>query len=157
MDFDAVDTILNETGREPEATITILQKLQEHFGYLPPEALEHICEHSEISPTQIYGVATFYTQFRMEPVGDHVIRICHGTACHVAGAGMVTEAICSELNIEEGGTTEDRFFTLETVACLGCCALAPVMTIDEQTFGRLTRQSVVKILKAFRQSTMEKS
>ena len=147
MDQSAIDQILSQTGDGPEATIPILQRLQAHFGYLPPEALEYVCEHSRITPTQIYGVATFYTQFRMEPAGRHIIRVCHGTACHVAGAEAITETICSELGIEQGGTTDDRLFSLETVACLGCCALAPVMTIDDVTYGRLKRQSVGKILK----------
>jgi len=149
MAHSVVERILAETGREPGAAIAILQKLQEHFGYLPLDELEYVCQRSDISPTQLYGIATFYTQFRLAPVGEHIIRVCHGTACHVADAEGITEAICSELDIEEGDTSEDGLFTLETVACLGCCALAPVMTIDEKTYGRLTRRSVVKILREY--------
>ena len=146
MDCSVVDKIIAETGTKPEANIAILQKLQAHFGYLPPEALEYICEHTQITPAQIYGVATFYTRFRLEPAGKHIICMCHGTACHVAGATGVTEAVCEELGIKEGGTTRDGLFTLETVACLGCCALAPVMTIDDRTYGRLTRRSATNAL-----------
>jgi NADH:ubiquinone oxidoreductase subunit E len=147
MDFSVVDSIIEETGRRPEANIAILQKLQAHFGYLSPEALEYICEHTEITPAQIYGAATFYAQFRLEPVGKHIICVCHGTACHVAGARSVSEAVCGELGIQEGGTTKDRMFTLENVACVGCCALAPVMTIDNKAYGRLTRRAVAKALR----------
>jgi len=158
MNYAAVEKILAETGREPGATIAILQRLQAHFGYLPQQALEYVCQHTGITPTQIYGVATFYAQFRLQPAGQHVIRVCHGTACHVAGSEAITEAIADELGIQEGGTSEDGMFTLEAVACLGCCALAPVMTIDGNTYGRLTRRSAVRILRRYsRQAAIERA
>jgi len=98
----------------------------------------------------MYGVATFYAQFRLKPVGKIVVKVCHGTACHVQGADAISTAIKDALGVEDGGTTPDRLFTLETVACLGCCSLAPVMMIGEETFGKLTGSSAVKIIKEIR-------
>ncbi len=99
--------------------------------------------------SQVYGVATFYTQFRLKPVGKHLMRVCHGTACHVSGAVKISQALEDELKVGDGETTEDGKFTLETVACLGCCSLAPVMMIDSETYGRLTPDSARKAAKDF--------
>jgi NADH-quinone oxidoreductase subunit E len=95
----------------------------------------------------MYGVATFYAQFRLEPVGKHIIKVCHGTACHVQNVAAITDALKEALNVDDGGTTDDRLFTLETVACLGCCSLAPVMMIGVNTYGKLTKAEAVKIIK----------
>ena len=151
MDIIAeVDDILTRHGAGPENTIGILQDIQTHFRYLPLQALDHVCDKTEITPSQIFGVATFYAQFRMDPVGDHIIRVCHGTACHVVGAKNLSEALEGHLGCKDGGNTEDMKYTLESVACLGCCSLAPVIMIDDETYGNLDRSSVVDVVDAHR-------
>jgi NADH-quinone oxidoreductase subunit E len=131
------------------ALIPILQGVQNEIGYVPPEAMERIGERAGVPAASVFGVASFYSQFRLEPVGRHIIRICQGTACHVQGALAVTEAILDELAVEEGGTTADGKFTVEPVACLGCCSLAPVIMIDEDTFGRLTPDGARKVVSEY--------
>lgn len=149
---DTVEEILSRTGRGVEQTIPLLQAVQAAFGYVPREAMDHIVRETAIDATHIYGVATFYTQFRLSPVGRHIIRVCHGTACHVAGATGITAALREELGLdEETDTTSDRFATIEEVACLGCCSLAPVMTVDETTHGKLTAKSACKAVRDLRE------
>ena len=147
-----VDEILTGHGKGPENTIGILQDIQTTFRFLPLEALERVCEKTGISPSQIYGVATFYAQFRMDPVGEHIIRVCHGTACHVIGAKNLTEGLEEHLEVKEGGNTRDMKYTLESVACLGCCSLAPVIMIDGDTFAKLDRGKVVDVMKEYDES-----
>jgi NADH-quinone oxidoreductase subunit E len=130
--------------------ISILQGTQDIYGYLPAEVIKEISLRTGHSLSTIYGVASFYAQFRLHPVGRHIIRVCHGTACHVQNVNAVAQAVRNELKIEDGGTTEDFLFTLETVACLGCCSLAPVMMIDDDTFGNLTPAEAVKVIKGVR-------
>lgn len=126
--------------------IPILQAVQEQMGYLPPEALETISREMKIPSSEIYGVATFYAQFHLKPRGRHIIRICRGTACHVRGSLKILERVKEILKIEENGTTEDLRFTLEPVACLGACGLAPVVMINDVTYGRLTPDGIKPIL-----------
>jgi NADH:ubiquinone oxidoreductase subunit E len=153
MDLPAtIDEILDRHGTGPENTIGILQDIQSTFRYLPLEALDRVCERTEITPSQIYGVATFYAQFRMDPVGEHIIRVCHGTACHVIGAKNLTEALEDPLEVKDGGNTADMQYTLESVACLGCCSLAPVIMIDDETYGNLDRGKVVKVIDEHKQT-----
>ena len=145
-----LDPILAEYAAVPGSLIAILQKTQEVLGYLPKEAIEYIAAETGIKPAKIYGVATFYTQFRLHPIGRYILLICMGTACHVNGAEKIVEAVSERLGIKDGETTEDDLFTLNIVACLGCCSLAPVMMVrgpeGEEVFGNLTRDSVIKIL-----------
>ena len=136
---------VGEEGR----LIPLLQEAQAEDGYLRRERLERIHRESGIPLAHIYGVATFYAQFRFKPVGKHLLRICHGTACHVAGAKDLTEEIESHLKIKNGETTADNQFTLETVSCLGCCSLAPVIMVGQTTHGNLTPGSVKKVLKKY--------
>lgn len=131
------------------ALIPLLQKAQTEEGYLSFEAIQTIYAETGIPPSEIYGVATFYAQFRLKPVGKYIIRVCHGTACHVANAKSITDAISDTLNIASGETTPDLLFTLETVSCLGCCSLAPVIMINDQTYGNLTTTMTKKILKRY--------
>lgn len=131
----------------PSSLIPLLQKTQEIFGYLPREALEEISRYLKVPLSRVYGVATFYAQFRFEPLGKYVIKICHGTACHVNGAVNISQAIKEEVGIEEGKTTEDGLITLERVACLGCCSLAPVIMINDRVYGKLTPEKGRKIIK----------
>lgn len=134
-----VNALVAETGRSPDYAIPLLQAIQQQYRYLPPEALRRICELTEVTPAQVAGLVTFYAQFRHAPVGRYLIRICHGTACHVAGARQISEELRRRLAIPAGGDTDaQRRFTLEEVACLGCCSLAPVLMADGQTAGRLT-------------------
>ncbi|MCP4662555.1 MAG: NAD(P)H-dependent oxidoreductase subunit E [bacterium] len=139
IDLAFVDAVIAREGTSREAAIPILQAIQEHYRYLPDEALRRVCELTEISPAQIAGTSSFYAQFRRSPVGEHIVRICHGTACHVAGAREITEEVRRHLEIADGTDTDpQRLFTIDEVACLGCCSLAPVLMVDEHTAGRLT-------------------
>jgi len=132
------------------ATIAVLQQVQEELGYLPREAIEEIARTLRISASEIYGVITFYAQFRTSPRGRHVVRVCRGTACHVRGGGSVLDQVKRDLGIEENESTEDLEYTLETVACIGACALAPAMVIDDDTFGQMTPGKVTDIFAARR-------
>ena len=136
----------------PGELIPLLQSAQDHFGYIPRSAIRHIAGVTGIPEPEVYGVITFYNQFRLRPMGRHVIRVCCGTACHVSGAKTILEAIQDELGVEVGDTTEDGIFTLLTVACLGCCSLAPVIMINDDTHGRLTPAGVRKILRGIRRA-----
>lgn len=139
VDLDFVDGVIATRGRTREAAIPILQGLQTHFRYLPEGALRRVCEQTEIEPAQIIGVASFYSQFRRQPVGRHLVRVCHGTACHVAGIGPIMDEMRRRLEIPpEADTDRWRRFTLESVNCLGCCSLAPVMMVEEHVAGHLT-------------------
>lgn len=130
--------------------ITVLQEKQEELGYLSMDTLYEIAEQTGNSPARVLGVATFYTQFRLQPVGKYLIMLCKGTACHVNGADGIEKAICEELQIEDGGTTKDGLFSLKTVACLGCCSLSPAMMINDDTYGSLTPAKAVEILREIR-------
>ena len=150
VDLGAVDRIIDRCGTTTSATIPILQGIQEHFRYLPEQALLYICERTEISPARIAGVATFYSQFRHIPVGEHIISVCHGTACHVAGAQAITDSIRRHLALTDDEDTDSgKLFTVQKVACLGCCSLAPVMRVDDRTFGHLTPDSAPRMLEKF--------
>ena len=134
----------------PGELIPLLQSAQDHFGYIPRRAIAYISAVTGIPDSDVYGVITFYGQFRLQPRGKFLIRACDGTACHVSGARTIAEAIEDELGIEVGDTTEDGLFTLNTVACIGCCSLAPVMMVNDDTHGRLTPASARKILREYR-------
>lgn len=148
--FEELQPVLDEYAKVPGSLITILQKAQGIYGYLSMDVINHISKATGIKPAKIYGVATFYAQFRLKPIGKYLIMLCQGTACHVNGAEMIEEAVCEYLNIKDGETTEDGLFTLNNVACLGCCSLAPVMMVQtkegNETYGNLTKDKVVKIL-----------
>jgi len=149
-DFKELAPVLEQYVGTKGSLITILQKAQDIYGFLSLDTINYISAKTGIVPAKIYGIATFYTQFRMEPIGEYLIMLCHGTACHVNGADNIGEAISEHLGIYDGETTEDNKFTLNHVACLGCCSLAPVMMVKgpqgDETFGSLTKDSVVKAL-----------
>lgn len=143
-------TVLANYPKEERYLVPILQDAQDKYGYLPKEVLSEIASQLKISFSKVYGVATFYTQFHLQPRGRNVIKVCTGTACHVRGGGDVLKAIEGELGISSGETTEDLEFTLETVACIGACGLAPVIMINDDTHGRLDPQSVKAVLASYR-------
>ncbi len=150
IELSFVEEAVRQVGRGPESLIPLLQKLQEHYHYLPPAALQRLCELTDISPASIQGVSTFYSQFRHKPAGRHSVCVCVGTACHVKGAPMVMDALHSELNLEDGEDTDaEGRFTLEPVACLGCCTLAPVVQVDETTYAHISPKTVRGMLRDF--------
>ena len=150
LDLTFVDQVVEKVGTGKEKVLEILQAIQGHYGYLPNEALQRVCALTEIAPASIAGVSTFYDQFRHRPAGRHIIHVCVGTACHVKGSELVLEEFRRHLEIPEGEDTDaQKLFTVEKIACLGCCTLAPAVQIDEITYGHLTRESVPKILKDF--------
>ena len=144
--FAKLDEILKKYQGVKGALIPVLQDTQQAYGYLPKEVIENIAEKMNIPVSQIYGVVTFYSQFHLKPRGKNIIRVCQGTACHVRGAKAILAAIEDNLQIKAGGTTADLLFTLETVACIGACGLAPVMMINDDTHGRLNPEGVTEIL-----------
>lgn len=129
--------------------IPLLQSAQNSYGYIPEKIIYYISELVNIPAAEIYGVITFYSQFRLKPVGKNLIRICEGTACHVNGAKSVLSVLQEELGISTGETTDDWNYSLVSVACLGCCSLAPVMMINDETFGNLTTDKIKKAIKKF--------
>ncbi|OIQ55255.1 NADP-reducing hydrogenase subunit HndA [Moorella thermoacetica] len=145
----ALAEVLKRYAGTKGALIPLLQEAQEIYGYLPREVMREIAMELKIPFSRVYGVATFYTQFHLKPRGRNIIRICQGTACHVRGGARLLEAISTALGIGKNETTADGRFTLETVACLGSCGLAPVMMINEETYGRLTPEKVPAILEKY--------
>lgn len=146
IDLARIDDIVAKRGKTPDMAIPILQAIQEEFRYVPLEAIEHIAKTTQMTETQLYGVATFFAQFRLTPVGEKIIKVCHGTACHVGGADGLTEALEESLGIKTGENTPDMKFTLTSVACVGCCSLAPVVMVDTTTYARLDRKKVVRVI-----------
>ena len=146
-DLGLIQDILKNAPLNGDNLITVLQKAQDIYGYLPVDVLYEIAEKTGNSPAKVMGVATFYTQFRLKKVGKYLILLYKGTACHVNGADSIEKTICEELGIKDGDTTDDGLFSLKTVACLGCCSLSPVMMINEETYGSLTPGKTVEILR----------
>ncbi len=150
IDLTFADRTIERLGSSPDKVLEILQAIQDHYGYLPQEVIEHVCEATEITPASITGISTFYDQFRHSPAGKYIVRVCVGTACHVKGAQQVYDAFHRYLKIEPGADTDpDELFTVERVACLGCCTLAPAVQIGDITYGHLTAHSVGSVLDDF--------
>ena len=147
VDLRLLEPLIEKNKGKKGNLIPLLQGAQDLFGFIPRPVFEKISAECGIPLSEMFGVATFYAQFRLKPVGKHIIKVCHGTACHVQNAKEITEAIEEMLKVKDGETTEDRFYTLESVACLGCCSLAPVMMIGDQTYGKLTGNEAVRIIK----------
>ena len=147
--------VISELKEEKGSLMPIMQRAQDIYGYLSIDTINYISEATGIKPAKIYGVATFYAQFRLQPIGKYLVMLCQGTACHVNGSEMIEEAVCEHLNIKDGETTEDGLFTLNNVACLGCCSLAPVMMVKsadgDETYGSLTKDKVKQILDEIRE------
>jgi NADH-quinone oxidoreductase subunit E len=150
QDLSLLDPVIARHKGRKGNLIPLLQGAQELYGFISKAAFDKLSRETGIPLSDMYGVATFYAQFRLSPVGKNIIKVCHGTACHVQNALEITESLEEVLKVKDGETTEDRFFTLESVACLGCCSLAPVMMIGDQTYGKLTGNEAVKIVKNIR-------
>ena len=146
--------VLNKTlagnSGDKSALISVLQAIQEEFGYIPPQTIEPVAEALRVFPSQVQGVITFYAQFYTTPRGKNIIRVCRGTACHVKGGRSILKTVKNELGIDDGETTEDLKFSIETVACLGTCFLAPVMMVNRNYYGKLVPQKVSSVLKQHR-------
>ena len=140
-----VKEVLSHFGGRREELISILGAVQQKFRYLPRESIEEVSQSLHISQSTIYGVATFYAQFKLTPAGKKIVRICRGTACHVRGSAKVLSELEKTLGVKAGETTGDMEYTLETVACIGACALAPTMTVDEETYGKMTTKKVAEV------------
>ena len=145
-DLSLMDETFEKYADVKGSLITVLQKAQEIYGYLPRDVIYCIAEKTGNTPAEVMGVATFYTQFRLKPVGKYLIMLCQGTACHVNGSERIEKAICERLGISDGDTTSDGMFSLKNVACLGCCSLSPVMMINGETYGSLTPEKAVSVI-----------
>ena len=144
-----VSAILEQHGRQPSRLVPILQAVQEEYRYLPQEVLTYVATALDVSPARVFGVATFYSHFAIEPKGKHIVRLCDGTACHVKDSIPILDALRKRLGLDEKHqTTPDMLFTVETVACLGACGLAPVVVINDQVHGQMTPESAVKLVEA---------
>ena len=141
-----VQDILNSREKERKHLIPILQDIQKEYGFLSKENMIRISEYLEISPNEVYGVASFYQQFKFIKPGKHIISVCLGTACFVKGGNVLAETVRTKLNIEPGETTEDGLFSFERVACLGCCALSPVVQIDDEIYGQVKPSKLLNLL-----------
>lgn len=156
-DLSLLDGVLDKYAKVEGSLITILQNAQEIYGYLPIDVIKYISEKTGIKPAKIMGVATFYTQFRLKPVGKYLIMLCKGTACHVNGSELIEKTIIETLGINDGETTEDGLFSLKNVACLGCCSLSPVMMINDDTYGTLTPDKTKKILSDLKEKAIKEA
>jgi len=136
LDLSVIDAIVYKHNVQPGGVIPVLQEIQESYGYVPPVAIQRVAEHLNIPASEIFGIVTFYAQFRLEPLGKNLIKVCHGTACHLAQA----------TGAREGETSADDMFTVERVACLGCCSLAPCIMVNSETHGRLTPETTTRIV-----------
>ncbi len=155
-DLSLLDSLIRELKEKKGNLIPLLQGTQDIYGYIPREAFKKISEETGIELSDMYGVVTFYAQFRLNPVGKYIVKVCHGTACHVQNANIITDSIKEVLKIEDGSTTDDGLFTMESVACLGCCSLAPVMMVGDDTYGKLTGNKAAKIIKNIKNNELKK-
>ncbi len=149
VDFTKIDVVIDKYNAKKGLLTSILQDLQAEYNYLPQEALIHVSDRLDLPQIQVYSVATFFKAFSLQPKGKHLINVCLGTACHVRGAVRVLENIERTLGITAGETTEDQEFTLDTVNCLGACALGPIMVVDGEYFGQMTPAKVDSVLKEY--------
>jgi len=149
LSIEKIPSQLQSFERERKNLIPILQMVQQELAYIPPEAIQMVAEHLELAACEVYGVATFYNQFRFNPPGKHPVKVCLGTACHVKGGEIILENFARKLGIQDGGTTADREFSIERVACVGCCALAPVALVGETVHGHMAPSKVEGMILGF--------
>jgi len=148
--FAVIDAIVHKHNVEAGAVIPVLQEIQETYGYVPPVAIQRIAENMNVPASEVFGIVTFYAQFRLQPLGKNLIKVCHGTACHLCGTETVAERLSRVIGAKEGETSQDGMFTVERVACLGCCSLAPCIMVNGETYGRLTPEAIDKIVNEIR-------
>lgn len=149
IDLTLMDPILEKYAHRKDTLITMMQEIQNTYGYLPEEALKKLSREAQVPLNRIFGIATFYSQFHLTPRGKHAVRICKGTACHVLGCESLIAAAEDQLGVKLGETTEDLTFTLESVACIGTCFLAPVAMVDDDYHGKLKAGTIKKVLKKY--------
>lgn len=149
--FAVIDAIVHKHNVQPGAVIPVLQEIQDAYGYVPPVVIERIAENMGIPASEIYGIVTFYGQFRLQPIGKNLIKVCHGTACHLSGAERIAQALAQAVGVREGETSPDGMFTVERVACLGCCSLAPCIMLNGEVHGRLTPEAIGKLARQVRE------
>jgi NADH-quinone oxidoreductase E subunit len=149
IDLAKITPLIEEYQGKKWALIPLLQRVQEEYGYIPPETIGPIAEGLHLFASEVQGVVTFYSQFSLKPRGKNVVRVCKGTACHVRGGRSILKIAKRELGVDEGNTTEDYQFTLETVACLGACFLAPTMMVNKSYYGKLSPPKMTSILKQY--------
>lgn len=152
VDLSLMDSLIEKYRGTKGSLIPLLQQTQDIYGYIPKQAFSKLHEEAGLALNELYGVATFYAQFRLKPAGKYIVKMCHGTACHVQQVTAITDELLDTLQIKDGETTADGLFTVETVACLGCCSLAPVMMIGDETYGKLSPKQAVRIIKEIRRS-----
>ena len=155
IDWDRLSSLIERYKHEKWGLIPLLQDIQETFGYIPPESIEPIADALNMFPTQVQGVITFYAGFTLKPKGKYVLRVCRGTACHVKGSRSILRLMKKELGLDEGETSTDYQFTLETVACLGACFLAPTMMVNRTYFGKLSPTKVTSVLDQYKKEKGE--
>ena len=153
VDFKKVDTIVDEYGCNRDSLISILQDVQSEYRYLPEDVLRQVARRLDLPLIQVYGVATFFKAFSLKPRGEHMVRVCLGTACHVRGAPAVLDEVKRRLGVEPGETTKDMQFTLETVNCLGACALGPLLVMDDKYEGQMSPGKIRKVLRDYKKDT----
>ncbi len=147
IDTEKIDSLINKYRARKESLIPLLLDIQSHLNWLPEEVLREVAQRLQVPLIDVYGVATFYKAFSLKPRGKHLITVCLGTACHVRGGQRIAEAISRELGIQPGETTKDLKFSLETVNCLGCCAIGPIVVIDGEYYGGMTPQKALSLIK----------
>lgn len=152
MDLSEIDAVIDRHGSEQRTLNAVLLEIQSKQHYLPREALERVAERMKVPLLQVYQVASFYRAFSLEPRGKHLVTVCLGTACHVRGGPRLVDQVQRVLNIAPGGTTVDKQFTLETVNCLGCCALGPIMVVDGKYYGKMAASGVEKVLAQYQEA-----
>lgn len=150
-----LDKLLGKYTCEKRFTLAILQDVQKHYGYIPREAMDLVADYLRLPVSEIYSMATFYKALSLKAKGKHIIKVCNGTACHIRGANTLMDEVAELLNISPGETTEDGLFSIEIVNCLGACALAPVMVIDDKYYGKMTRDKVKSVIDEYRRASDE--
>lgn len=155
MESNELDELLRKYPCEKRFTLAILQDVQKHCGYIPREAMDVVADYLRLPVSEIYSMATFYKALSLKAKGKHIIKVCNGTACHIRGANMLMDEVAELLDISPGETTEDGLFSIEIVNCLGACALAPVMVIDDKYYGKMTRDKVKSVIDEYRRASHE--
>jgi NADH-quinone oxidoreductase subunit E len=144
--YAVIDAIILKHNVQLGGIIPVLQEIQEEYGYVPPEVINRIAQSMNITAAEIYGIVTFYSQFRLKPIGKNLIKVCHGTACHLNGADKVASTLTQITGAKEGETSPDGMFTVERVACLGCCSLAPCISVNNEIHGKLSSDGINNVV-----------